>query len=275
MTVAIKRENGDLFWFDAVMSFDRQLSGSVSKHPLESGAVITDHTTIDNEVITLSGVLSDADFNLRRPQINAQQAKIYGITNKQFMNNTPVTGTEGQIQSTIMIKESSGLVKYLPDSISQFVSTDAPTVTLASGTPFLKVMPASAVQGYLEEMFNQREQFVLLSFVNGIIDRSFENCVMTGLSFSEDPDSGDAVYPNIAIERVRYAQSTSVKIKKKVSPAVEKKAAVQQNKGKQAATGGTCDKNFDQNQAQNNAGKTSGDISSFSQGTKVPASTGN
>ena len=263
MSVAIKRENGDLFWFDAVLSFGRQLSGSVTKHPLETGAVITDHTTIDNEVITLSGVLSDADFNLRRPTINPTQAQMYGLTNKQFMNNTPITGTEGAIQNTIQITESSGLAKYLPDSVAQFLTTNAPTVSVANGTP-LKVMPATAVQGYLEEMFTNREQFVLLSFVNGIIDRSFDNCIMTSLGFEEDPDSGDAVYPVMNIERVRYVTSASVKIKKRVDPAVSKKAAVQQNKGKQASAGGACNDKMDQSKAQENSKKTSGDISAVS-----------
>ena len=228
------------------------------------GAVITDHTTIDNEVISLSGVLSDADFNLRRPTINPTQAKLYGMTNKQFMNNTPITGTEGQIQNTIEITEPSGLVKYLPDSVSQFLTTSAPTVKLADNTPYLKVMPASAVQGYLEEMFINREEFVLLSFVNGIIDRAFENCIMTSLSFEEDPDSGDAVYPVMTIERVTYVTSASVKIKKRVDPAVQKKAAVQQNKGKQASSGGACNDSMDQTKPQDNSKKTSGDISAVS-----------
>lgn len=259
MTVAIKRSNGDLFWFDAVLSFGRQLSGSVSKHPLETGAVITDHTTIDNEVITLSGVLSDADFNLRRPTIGAQQAEVFGITDKQFMNNTPVTGTSNEIQNTIIITEKSTFTKYLPDLVGQFLGTTAPEVRIADGTP-LKVMPAAAVQGHLEQMMTGREEFTLLSFDAGTIQEAFENCVMTSLGFTEDPDSGFAVYPNITIERVKYATSTSVKIKKRVAPAVAKKAATVTNKGKQSAAGGACDENMDQTKPQSNSTKTSGSV---------------
>lgn len=259
MTVAIKRSNGDLFWFDAVLSLGRQLSGSVSKHPLETGAVITDHTTIDNEVITLSGVLSDADFNLRRPTIGQQQAEVYGITDKQFMNNTPVTGTSNEIQNTIIITEKSTFTKFLPDLVGQFLNTTAPDVRLATGTP-RKVMPAAAVQGYLEQMMTGREEFTLLSFDNGTIQEAFDNCVMTSLSFNEDPDSGSAVYPNITIERVKYATSTSVKIKKRVSPTIEKKAATPTNKGKQPAAGGACDESMDQSKPQTNSKKTSGSV---------------
>lgn len=259
MTVAIKRSNGDLFWFDAVLSFGRQLSGGVSKHPLETGAVITDHTTIDNEVITLRGVLSDADFNLRRPTIGQQQAEVYGITDKQFMNNTPITGTSNEVQNTIVITEKSTFTKYLPDVIGQFLSTTAPEVKLADGTP-RKVMPAAAVQGYLEAMMTGREQFTLLSFENGTIQQAFDNCVMTSLSFNEDPDSGFAVYPDITIERVRYATSASAKIKKRVAPAIAKKAATSSNKGKQPTTGGACDPTLAPNKPQTNSTKTSGSV---------------
>ncbi|MNF38533.1 hypothetical protein D3C85_584990 [compost metagenome] len=238
MTVAIKRENGDLIWFDAVLSFGRQFSGSVSKHPLEDGAVITDHTTIDNEVITLSGVLSDADFNLNRPIISSQEATTLGLQNKQFVNNTPVSQRSdgSQLYQNVFINESSGLADFLPESIGQFFGSGAPSVDVPS-VPKTKV--ADQVKDDLIAMFEKREKFVLLDFVEQRLSKPFANCVMTSLNFLEDPDSGFAVYPVMTIERVKFASSTSVKIRKQVSPEVEKKAAAQQNLGKQASVGGT------------------------------------
>jgi len=234
MTVAIKRENGDLIWFDAILSFGRQLSGSVSKHPLETGAVLTDHTTIENEVISFSGLITDADFNLHRPLIDAATATQFDLINKQFVNNTPVASTPngGALINNILINETSSLIRFLPESVGQFFDSKAPSVSLNPQTP-TKVISAANVQARLIDIFNQRENFILLSFDSNKIIDSFDNCVMTSLNLQEDPDSGDAVYPIITIERVTYATSTSVKIKTRVSPSVEKKAADQQNKGKQ------------------------------------------
>lgn len=251
MTIAIKRANGDLIWFDAVTSFSRQLSGSVSKHPLETGAVVTDHTTVENEVISLSGVLSDFDFNLHRPTINSQDAFQLGLTNKQFVNNTPVTsvsGTEGVLFNNVIIDDRGGSI-LLPESVAQFFGNDAPSVTIDSRTPD-KVKPALSIQDDLRHMFEAREEFALLSFYDQTLRETLTNCILVNLSFTEDADSGEAVYPEMTIERVRYATSTSVKIRTRVAPSVEKKAAAQQNQGKQAATGGVTseDKGVDEPQ---------------------------
>lgn len=259
MTVAIKRENGDLLWFDAVLNFNRQFSGSVSKHPLETGAVITDHTTIENEVITLEGILSDADFNLHRPLINQQQAATFGIQNKQFVNNTPVSSAVdgSQLYQNVLIDTGSTPLP-LPESIGQFFgAANTPTVSINERTQS-KVKLAAAIQEDLIQMFKKREEFVLLSFIDERIGEALSNCVVTSLSFSEDPDSGDAVYPRMTIERVTYATSTSVRIKTRVSPDIEKKAASQRNKGKVSATGASSEADaLDKDKKTDNAKKTS------------------
>lgn len=268
MTVAIKRDNGDLFWFDTVLSFNRQLTGSVSKHPLEDGAVITDHTTIDNEIITLNGVLSDADFNLNRPIISQPRAELFGITDKEFVNNTPITrarveagSTEEILYNNILIEDTDGLARFFPESIGQFFGTNVPSVTFDPRTPD-KVRPATAVQAVLVTMFNDRESFTLLNFVGGQLEDAFDNCVMTSLGFPEDAESGDAIYPNITIERVKYAVSTSVRINKQVSPDIAKKAASQQNKGKQTTpTTSKDDPSLNPQQPQDNTDKTRPNLS--------------
>lgn len=239
MSLAIKRENGDLLWFDAVLDWNRSLSGNVSSHPLENGGVITDHTTINNEAITFNGILTDADFNLSRPVIDPAQAQVYGITNKQFVNNTPVnqldsTGTPQY--NNVTITDTGNAVAYLPESVGQFFSANAPTVRVSGAN---KVKTALAVKTTLIDMFNGREKFVLLSFMESRIEDAFENCVMTSLSFREDSETGSGVYPNISLQRVAFANSSSVKITQRVAEPVQKKAAAQQNKGGQSTSGTT------------------------------------
>lgn len=263
MTIAIKRTNGDLIWFDAVVGFGRQFSGSVSKHPLETGSVITDHTTIDNEIITLNGVLSDADFNLNRPLIDSQQAMTYGLQNKQFVNNTPVTSRDASgtpLYQNVTIDEGNNLARFLPESIGQFFGTNKPTVEVTAPE---KVKLALTVADDLIAMHKNREEFELINFGDDKkIREIFSNCVMTGLNFSEDPDSGTAVYPNMVIERVKYATSTSVRVRTRVSKDMQKQATSQDNKGKQAGGSGVTDRNLSKDVEQLNSNKTSGDLTS-------------
>lgn len=254
MTIAIQRVEGGLIWFDAVTKFGRQLSGAVSKHPLEKGAKVTDHTTIENEVITLSCILSDADFNLGRPLVDSQQATEYGLTNKQFVNNTPVSGTDstGTTYTNVSVDTGSDLTRFLPESVGQFFGTDRPQVTV---TEVPKAKPAEAVKADLITMFNTGEEFTLLDFSGEVIQTAYTNCIMTNLHFEEDPDSGDAVYPVMTIERVSYATSTSVKIKTRVAASVAGSAATQVNKGSQNPDRGTSDKDLDPGKVQGNTNK--------------------
>lgn len=266
MTIAIKRANGDLIWFDAVVNFGRQFSGSVSKHPLETGAVITDHTIIDNEIISISGVLSDADFNLNRPLIDSQQAATFGLQNKQFVNNTPVTSVDDTgtpMYQNVMIDEGNNLARFLPESIGQFFGTNKPTVTMQYPE---KVKLALTVADDLIAMHQGREEFELINFSEDKIREVFSNCVMTSLSFNEDPDTGSAVYPNMTIERVKYATSTSVRVRRRVSKDMEKKAATQDSKGKQASNSSTTERNLSKDIESLNSNKDAGDLTSIIQG---------
>ena len=74
MTIAIKRENGDLIWFDAVTEFGRQYRGSVSSNPIETGGKITDHITTENPVFTLTAVVSDADIQDQQQRVREYAA---------------------------------------------------------------------------------------------------------------------------------------------------------------------------------------------------------
>ena len=69
MTYAIKRNNGDILWFDAIEGFEETYSSSVTKHPIATGSLVSDHVVKDNPVLNLRGILSDADFNFNRPQL--------------------------------------------------------------------------------------------------------------------------------------------------------------------------------------------------------------
>lgn len=214
MTIAVLRENGDLIWFDAILQFSERYTGTLSAHPLESGNVVNDHTTINNLEITLQGIVSDADFNLDRPTITEDDTRDWHINNKQFVNNSPVT-------TGVEIDYKPGLSKFLPESVGQFLTPTVPTVTVPA---FDRPKFAARIKDELIAIQTKAENFSLVDFQQGRIWRVLDQCVLTGLDFTETPDSGDAIYPNMTIVQARYATTKSTTVPK------------QAKKGRQTAT---------------------------------------
>jgi hypothetical protein len=208
MTYAIRRNNGDVYYFDAITNVDETYSAKVTRHPVASGGLISDHTTIDNMKFNISAVLSDADFNMHRPDANETVNNL----DKDFVNNS-------ETRTPVEIKSSTPRWRnFLPEVVSQFTANAIPEVIV---TPQSKVKTANAVRFDLVDMFDNRETFTLLEYDENLISRSFDNMVMTGLSFKEDADSGDALYPVFQMEQVRYTDVAFVKVK--IRPTVDNK----------------------------------------------------
>jgi hypothetical protein len=208
MTIAIRRFNGDILWFDAVEGFGEQYQGQTSKHPLGSGAFVTDHYVIENPRFSLKAVLSDADFNLDRPQLSATTEEYEGwqsvTTKKQYVNNTPVS-------SPVSINSSKNTFKsFLPESISQFASTSIPEVVV---TEQPKVRSAQAIKMQMVAMQEQKEVFTLVDFNDSYIRKSWVNCIFTALSFNEDADTGEGVFPLMEIEQITFAEVKAIKVR--------------------------------------------------------------
>lgn len=221
MTIAILRENGDLIWFDAITQFSERYSGALSTHPLESGGLITDHVTSNNLAIQLSGIISDADFNLSRPTITEDDSRDWKVNNKQFVNNAPVT-------SLVSITQEPSVSRFLPESVSQFIPTTEPIVTVpdSSRPKFAAKIKdeltnmAGGILGLVDKAGRPKAQevFSLVDFQEGKIWRVIENCIMTSLDFTETPESGEAIWPVMSIERAVFATTKSTTI-----PATAKK----------------------------------------------------
>lgn len=211
MTIAIRRDNGDILWFDAIEGFDESLSSTVTKHPVATGGFVADHVTKDNPRFTLRGILSDADFNYNRPQLTTDDSAYAGwqsVTAKQYVNNTP-TNSPVSINSNVNVFKN-----FLPESISQFTQTSIPQVVV---TEQPKVKSASAVRMDLVHMREQKETFTLVDFEDNLVRRSWPFCVFTNISFSETPDGGDAqaLFPVMEIEQVIFTTVENVRVKLK------------------------------------------------------------
>lgn len=238
---ALRRTNGDVLYFDAVTAIEELYTSTVTKHPIATGAFVSDHTIRDNKKFTLSAVLSDADFNLDRPSLtgnstaNAIQtvdedgfpvtgttavtSNNYTVNNaKQYQNNTPTTTT---------VKIDTGTTgsweQFLPETISQFTKNNIPVVTVTQQS---KAKTALAVRDELIFMWENKEAFSLLEYENNIVKRFWDNVLFTKLSFAQDADTGMGLFPNMSLEQVVYTDIEKVPIQiRKVN-----------NKGRKAGT---------------------------------------
>lgn len=223
MAIVLRRANGDIIWFDAVTSYDTTYTATVTKHPVATGGFVSDHTTTDNVVLNISGIFSDADFNLSRPVIktgslgvadprlaqNPYQPSTNFATDayvqKQYQNNT-------QTVYPVQISQKSSINKILPEVIAQFTKDTIPEVFV---TPQEKAKTAIAVKLNLVDMWRNREEFQVLDIENGAVLERFGPCVFTNITFREDENTGEGVFPVMTIEQVVFTdlQEISVKVK--------------------------------------------------------------
>jgi hypothetical protein len=235
MSIVIRRDNGDILWFDAITQYDVTYAASVTKHPVATGGYVSDHTTIDNVVLNISGVLSDADFNVSRPanlgslptfkfdtgdHVSTDENGLYQPTAKQYTNNSEVV-------YPVTINDMGGINRILPEVIAQWTTESIPDVFV---TPQDKAKTAKAVQRELIHMWRTKEEFQVLDLLDDFVIDSFGPCVFTNLTFREDETTGEALFPTMTIEEVQFTDLQEVTVTVKTS-----------NKGRKTGTVSTPD----------------------------------
>lgn len=244
MAIAILRQNTDLIWLDAVIQWDKNYSASVTKHRVEQGGKISDHASEENPTFSISGVVSGVDFGSTKPIISEEDAKAYGIgteINVEQINHVVISSTKQPL-----------IVKLLPDSLRQFLTSDVP--------PSVEFQPARLVESDImitierilielnrgvkkivnKRNVTQKELVTILEFdQNGKIINDHKDCFLTSVSFSENADSGYALYPNLTFEQIRFVPLISTTIPTNVAPSVKNVRVDKSDKGKQQADSAT------------------------------------
>jgi hypothetical protein len=226
MAIVLRRANGDIIWFDAITQYDTTYSASVTKHPVSSGGYVSDHTTIDNVILNISGIFSDADFNISRQLIEVKGADGKAISkNKQYTNNT-------QTVYPVSINETSSINRILPEVIAQFTKDSIPTAFV---TPQEKAKTALAVKFNLIDMWRTREEFQVLDIIDNSVVEEFSPCVFTNITFREDESTGEGVFPQMTIEQVTFTDLQEISVKVKTSNKGRKTGSITKKTGAQAA----------------------------------------
>ena len=241
--IALKLESGDVVWMDAVLSFSESYSSSVTKHQIESGSSISDHIIQDNAKFSISGVVSFVDFN---KTFDFTRIPIDAIPDSSNYTNLEFQPTIVKIKTP----QTNPLTKLLPDSIKQFIGNDSPPDVLMGTLAFEKSSVSvyktlkNIANGFTELTSDgrivTRKQVVSIIELNTDFtvskDNVFDNCVCTSLSFAQDPESGDAIYPQMSFEQVRFVELMKTTFPtNRTSSDVKNKGSEKAQKGNQPA----------------------------------------
>ena len=236
MTVAIKRSNNEMIFIDAVLQLQRQYSSSVSKNPIENGSSVTDHVTLENPIITVNGVVSDADFNLGRARISYEDGLEFNLENRDFINDNPIFNAP-----IIGGNKVNPLTKFLPQSVTQFIGDVPPSIEYSEDADRndIETRLSTLVETTLLTIYATKEEITLLEFDGNRVNKAYFDCILTNISFNESPDSGMALYPNMTFEQITKVVLKTTTLPANVAAALKPKTASTSNKGKQSAEDGS------------------------------------
>ena len=171
MIIVIKDQaSSDIITLSCVTSFDESYTGSVSSHPIESGSTITDHVTSDNDKFKVSGVVSDYDF------LNPSKDLAFG--------------KEGYVDADRGASTSRFTNGLLDDGLIDIPDKQR----------------AEYIKRRLIDIRKNTLLVTILEYPDSGELVQHTDCILTSLSFKEDENTGYAVYPEMAFEKINVVQ---------------------------------------------------------------------
>ena len=247
MSLAIKwgspnttEESSGFIYLDAVTSYSQDYRGQVTKHPVDSGASITDHFIKENSIYNISGVISGTDIS----------SIPWNITDQE--GNRPLNAQEQPV-SISLNTNASGLLQYLPDSIGQFLSLSSPSVELYGNARTdlnYEILVKDLLKGILsgvrydpkkDRNVSNIQTVELYEFDGTNIRDIISDLVITNFRIREDAGTGDALFLDLTLEQVTFATLEKVQLPQDVQDGFKKKAATTKKKTSANSTPKACD----------------------------------
>jgi hypothetical protein len=236
MSIALKIEGNyqGFIYFDAVTQYTPSYSGKLTSHPIGSGGVISDHFIRDNPTYQFSGIISAAD-------ISVGTGLIIDDSNNRPMNY------RGDIPAVNIKGNNRSLISLVPQTISQFF-VDAQSSVISSVDSRENIL--KQVRTVLESLFKE-DGITLVKLFNYQNLKTkpdiISDLVVVNLSFDENPDTGQALYVNISLEKPTFTTLQSRKLTSSelsqlksatVAPEIKTKAAEKIDAGKNPVKAG-------------------------------------
>lgn len=196
MIIVIKEQaSSDIITLSCVTSFDESYTGSVSSHPVESGSTITDHVTSDNDKFKVSGVVSDYDFLNPSKDLALEDVSL----SKEGFPDASRSESTSRFTNGLL---DSGLID-VPDK-----------------------QRAEYIKRRLIDIRKNSLLVTILEYPDTGEIVQHTNCILTSLSFKEDENTGYAVYPEMAFEKINVVQVKVEEVNKgKIPPIPNSKVA--------------------------------------------------
>lgn len=214
-------------YFDAVTQYSRDYSGKVTEHPLEAGALVTDHYVSNNPKFSISGVISNVDFSNIPSQIT--------VNGESVINNN-------KQPSPVKVTDMSGIRKYVPGVLDQFFGRTMPIVEMDNDErvnfkyyieDFFAQLLAGLYWNQKRQKYENRMTTAILWEVDskGVPVRPLGDLVCTACQINEDEETGDAMILSVNLEQVIFVTSEKAQAPKPRKGPVARKAEEKKDKG--------------------------------------------
>lgn len=232
---------GGFLLFDAVTSWNRSFSGTVTEHPIDGGGNISDHYSSANPTFTLSAVISSTDISTTSSLLADSEG------------NVPYNTVPAPSEVLVGSSDQSLLMKFIPNVIGQFLPDTLPEVIMDdirgdifSGNTTEQVQDilinlqsgegVNQITGQFEALIrpvNLYETDDFLTLIKKLPVDDTRALVITGLNFREDTESGYALYVDLTFRLVRFANLKKVQLPPDlVQTPVKKKVTSKKSLGK-------------------------------------------
>jgi len=228
MALALLFEDDSVVILDAVTNYNKNLTSTLSKHPVDKSAVITDHIAKQNPEFTFRAIISSADFH----SISTRSPELLEQGNVDDVYNTPV-------EPATITHNGSLVGGLLPSSIAQILDSPAVTVEMDSFRGYSHV----EARNRLQQAWEDSEIITLLDYdydfsTGRSIDvKNVENCIMLRFEDVEDVDTGDALQANFTFQKARFAYIQEADIEEQPDEDTEDPASPEEDEGDQSEGG--------------------------------------
>lgn len=224
-----------VYYINVVENYTKNVSGKLSKHPLDSGVSFSDHYISENMTFNIRGVITSADIT-------------YAAYTTSFaavgMNN--IEWAEPPVAVTVDDGKTL-LNKFLPDVIGQFLSPVEPEI-IGDDTEVLEAGPSFSEfieKMILDVIYNPNTQTYRTSIIpislyemegSQYSKAPYTNLVITDFKVNETPDTGNGCHFDMTLEQARLVELRKEELPQDVSEEIERQAAPPANKGKGDST---------------------------------------
>ncbi|MDF5713577.1 MAG: hypothetical protein PUP93_06730 [Rhizonema sp. NSF051] len=218
------------FWiyFDAVTQYNRSLKGQVTKNPTARGRNSTDNFTPENPSFSFTGIISFADISTIQHLIKDEDG------------SSPNNTRSFEVNAAIIQNSSSRLINLLPDSISQFLPANKPTVIVDPVGSNMKTFVESCLVKLMSgSYYNQAtgktqtkiRPVILCEFEGTQITKRYEDLCLISVDIKETVDSGNSLFCDLQFEQVNFVTLKTTALSADVVKALKSKAAPKAKKG--------------------------------------------